>query len=197
LELFLSFDDMERFDVSPKTQADFTNELLKQFAVGLDDVLRQRLREISGKVPHHTIQNLRYQIMEASASDISAEWHLYFQDSGRISEMKKINPGKMLPVNSILEWIKRGRERLFSGIPGYKGESRLSKGKQLERIAYAIAVTKAKGTIRKKKERKERAWVNGNVYGWFNGLIGRFIDKQTDFLKELVKTGFGQELGKV
>ena len=155
---------MAKTSITPQIQADFTNEVLQQFAQGLDKVLRERLRAISGKAPHQTIQNLRYHIIQANASNISAQWHLYFQDSGRHSEMKKLKGGKILPVAAILDWIKRGREKDFRLVPGYTHESRLSKAKQLQRIAWAIAITKAKGTIRKARERKERAWVNRNVH---------------------------------
>jgi hypothetical protein len=182
---------------TPELQAQYTNELLEKFGRTLDQALKERLKEINPKVPSQTIQSLRYQIIEANASDISAQYFLYFQDSGRISEMRKISPGRVLPVDAILDWIKKGRQGLFSKTPGYQeGASSLDKAKKLERIASAIAVAKSKGTARKPKERKERAWVNKYVYSWYNRLVSDFIDKQGEFLIGMVKGAMPLDLGE-
>ena len=142
-------------EVSPTLQAEFTNEILRDFAVNLDKVLKSRLLQIGGKAPHITVRLLRYEIMEARASDISAQYRLFFQDSGRLSEMRRLRPGQQLPVDDIIAWIRRGRSSLFRFVPGYEQKpNNLSLAQQEERIAFAIAKSKMKGTVRKRKERK-------------------------------------------
>ena len=178
-------------EITPQIQADFTNKLLKEFAEGLDEVLKNRISAISGKVPSQTLSLIRYKIIEASASDISAKYELYFQDSGRLSEMKNLKGGNPLPVDAILEWIRRGRSSLFRKTPGYtKSPSRLSQAKKEERIATAIAFAKAKGTRRRGKKLKERQWINKNIYGWYNRLVSDFITQQSEVLREMIKQGF-------
>lgn len=178
-------------EYTPALQAEFTNKILSDFANGLDQVLKSRLSSISPKVPHSTIQNLRYEIMEANASDISARYGLYFQDSGRHSEMRKLSGGKPLPIDVIMDWIRRGRENLFSKTPGYQQKSEgLSRAKKTERVATAIAFSKAKGTIRRGKGLKERQWLNRYFYGWYGRLVEDFILKQTEFLQGSISKGF-------
>jgi len=178
-------------EFTPDLQAKFTNQMLYEFATNLDRVLRDRLRSIAGKVPNVTLSLLRFEIMEANADDISAHYELFFQDSGRISEMKKINPGKVLPSDVILDWIKRGRQGLFRKTPGYTQQpGKLSEAKKMERIAYAIARTKSKGTRRSGKKKIERQWINKSFYGFYNRLVTEFITKQAEFLQGAIAQGF-------
>lgn len=178
-------------EVSPQLQAAFTNKLLNDFAKGLQVVLKSRLSAIAGKVPNATLKLISYQIMEASASDISAKYMLYFQDSGRLSEMKNLRAGGQLPVEEILAWIRRGRAALFKSIPGYGREAgAIEQAKKEERIAWAIAKSKGKiATSRRGRKLKERQWINKNFYSWYNRLIEDFILKQSETLQNLVKQG--------
>lgn len=190
---------MATVNFTPEEQVAFVNEIMRNFAEGLDRSLRARLRDIDGKVPHETIKNLRYHIIEANVSKISAEWQLYFQDSGRHVEMKRLDiKKKTLNVDAILDWIKRGRASDFQEVPGYKEKpTRLSRAKQLERIAFVIAASRAKIKVKKLRERREKRWVNKKVYGWFNALLKNFIDQETEFLKQMVDEGLGDDLGKI
>ena len=179
-------------EVTPAIQAEFTNRLLNDFARGLDQVLKGRLRKISGKVPHSTISLIRFNIMEANAGDISADYRLYFQDSGRLSEMKNLKGGKQLPVDEIIAWIKRGRAGIIRGVPGYKGQSaNIPRQKQIERVAFAIAKARGKkGQRRRGRKLKERQWINKNLYGWYNRLVDDFITEQSTLLQDLIRQEF-------
>ena len=175
-------------EITPELQAAFTNKLLRDFAKGLDQVLKGRLQAIGGKVPNSTISLLSFNIMEASAADISAKYFLYFQDSARHSEMKNLKGGKMLPVEDILEWLTRGRANIIKNIPGYgQKPGNISRAKAMERVAWAIAISRGKkGQRRRGQKLKERQWINKNFYGWYNRLIEDFIVKQGDLLHHLL-----------
>ena len=179
-------------EITPAIQAEFTNRILGQFARGLDQVLKGRLRKISGRVPSSTISLIRFNIMEANAGNISADYRLYFQDSGRHSEMKNLKGGKQLPVDEIIAWIKKGRAGIIKTIPGYKSRgANIPREKQIERVAYAIAKYRGKkGQRRRGRKLKERQWINKNFYGWYNRLIEDFIVEQSTLLQDLVKQEF-------
>lgn len=170
--------------IDPQLQADFINEVLTEWAQEIHVILLNQLREKMGSVPNETISNLRYKVMKASAIDLSAKFELFFQDSGRHVDMKQLRPGQRLPVDMILEWVKRKGLKAFRKVPGYPGGkiSQLDEGSQLQRIASAIAIAKAKGTIRRGKKRKKSQWLNPYFYTYYNKLIGRMISQQSDFL---------------
>lgn len=174
-------------EVTPQIQADFTNQMLTEFAVGLDQVLQARLQEITGKVPHETIQLMRYEIMEANASDISARYSLYFQDSGRISEMKNLKGGRMVPVDQILAWIRRGRAGLFKKKGSRGSGGAIANAREQEAIAFAIARSKKKAVKRRGKKLKDRQWINRNFYSWYERLVSDFITRQPEILKQLIE----------
>lgn len=176
-------------EITPELQAKFTNELLQEFAEALDTALRARLSDIAPKVPQETIQLLRYEIMEASATDISAKMQLILQDSGRLSEMKQINRKGMVPIEIIKDWVKRNRSK-FKRVPGYEGQpQRLSEAKQVERIAWAVAINQRGVKIRRGKKKRERTWVNPTFYGFVNRLIGDFQTRQAEVLQRLIQEG--------
>ena len=177
-------------EISPQAQAEFTNRLLHEFGAVLYSALKQNLRAISPRVPEETIRNLQYQIIEANAQDISAAFELSFQDSGRISEMRKIYQGKMVPLDVIREWVKKNRDQ-FSRVSGYQNQpQRLSEAKQIERIAWSIAINRKGREIRLRgRKKKQRTWLNPTFYGFANRLIGEFQTKQGDFLRQILAQG--------
>lgn len=176
-------------EFTPELQARFTNEMLNEFGRGLDQVLRARLAAISGNVPSQTVQLIRYQIMEASASDISAKYELYLQDSGRISEMRNINQKKRVPVEEIIAWIENGRRNIIRNVPGYQRiDNQLSERKQIERVAWAIARSKIGQQRRRGAKLKGRQWLNKNIYGWYGRLVQDFIRKQPEYLEQMIKS---------
>lgn len=176
-------------EVTPELQAKFTNELLHEFAQALDVALRARLSEIAPKVPQETIQLLRYEIMEASASDISGKMQLILQDSGRLSEMKTINRQGMVPIEIIKDWVKRNRSK-FNRVPGYEGQpQRLSEAKQIERIAWAVAIKQRGIKVRRGRQKRERTWLNPTFYGFVNRLIGDFQTRQAELLQRMIREG--------
>lgn len=173
--------------ITPEIQAAFTNKLLTEFATGLDQVLRARLAAIGGRVPEETIKLLRYNIIQASASDISAKYELYFQDSARISEMRNINQTKAPSVDDILDWLEK-RPQIVKTIPGYRqGVQPIRNRKSLERVAFAIAKSKVGQLKRSGRKLKERQWLNPNFYSWYDRLIADFIKKQPELLGQMVK----------
>ena len=111
-------------EYTPELQAEFTNEVLTQFAEGLDQVLRDRLNAISPKVPQSTIQNLRYQIMEANASNISAQYKLYFQDSGRQSEMKRLQKASEYVQAHWKGFMQRNDKQMKKGLAKLRKKKR-------------------------------------------------------------------------
>lgn len=181
---------MRNQDFPPELQAQFTNELLEDFAVQLDKALRERLLAIQPRVPSQTIQALRYEIMRARASDISAGFKLYFQDSGRISEMRRVNYTKQRPVEVIADWVKRNRAQ-FKQVPGSTdGGGGLSENERVNRIAWAIVRSQSRQVIRRGRRKKERTWLNPTFYGFFNRLVGDFILKQGEYFQNVIRSGF-------
>lgn len=182
---------------TPLLQAKFTNEVMMEFAQGLDLVLRSALRQRAGRVPSQTIEALRYKFIEAHAGDISAKYELYFQDSGRHIDMKKLKANERAPVDQILDWVRRQGLGKFKRVPGYEERpQRLSEAKQLERIAAAIAVAKGKSRTRTRKQIRSSQWLNRNFYKWFGRLVEDFIDKQSEFLREATTREIKNSLGK-
>lgn len=176
-------------EVTPELQAKFTNELLNEFAAALDKALRENLSRISPKVPSQTIRAIRFSIMEASASDISAQLTLTFQDSGRISEMKVIERSKMVPIEVIKDWVQRNRKE-FTRVPGYQERPRhLNEAKQIERIAWSIAINRKGREQRRGKAKRERTWLNPTFYGFLGRLIGDFQERQGDLLRQMIRDG--------
>lgn len=174
----------------PELQTKFTNELLTEFAQNLDKALRQRLLAIRPKVPSQTIQALRYEIMEAKAGEISAQYRLIFQDSGRHSEMKQLNYNKQLPVDVIMDWVERNKAK-FQTVSGYQERPRrLSENQQIKRIAWAIVRSRSRTIIRRGRKKKARTWLNPTFYGFFNKLVEEFITKQADYLQNALASGF-------
>ena len=176
-------------EVTPDLQAKVTNELLQEFSQALEVALRGRLSEVAPLVPRETIQLISFEIMEASASDISAKFQLMLQDSGRISEMKTVNRKSMVPLEVIKDWVKRNRSK-FKRVPGYRAApQKLSEEKQIERIAWAVALNQRGVITRRGRKKRERTWLNPTFYGFVNRLIGDFQTRQADLLQRLIKEG--------
>lgn len=179
---------MKPKEFPPELQAKFTNELLDAFAVNLDKALRERLAQIRPRVPSQTISNLRYEIIRAKASDISAAFKLYFQDSGRISEMRNVSYTKQRPVDVIADWVKKNRSQ-FNKVPGYtNGAPKLTEQQRVNRIAWAIVRSQSKNVIRRGRKKKERTWINPTFYGFFNRLVGDFITEQGEYFQNVIKS---------
>lgn len=175
--------------LSPNIQADFTNQILSEWAKEVYQILIGQLREKVGHVPSSTAKNLAYKILMASASDVSARFQLFFQDSGRHVDMKRLQPGDVLPVDVIRAWVKRQGIQAFRKIPGYsrkRSARKLSNAQKIDRIASSIAISKSKGTVRKGKKRSRSRWLNPYFYSYYFKLIGRFISRQADFLKKAI-----------
>lgn len=173
--------------LTPKEQAAFLNEVLESWAEETEAVLKQQLRERAGHVPEETIRLLHYRLLLATSSNVSASFHLYFQDSGRHVEMKRLNYQRPLPASEIIDWVmKKGLTRKRrKALPGYKKGARvkLSERQKAERIAYAIAFSKGKTRKRRKKSR----WYNKYIYGRVTNLIRRIIREQGDYLANALK----------
>lgn len=182
--------------LTPQEQADVTNNILKEWAEEVHQLLLQQLRERTGNVPSSTVRNLTYRLLLSSAGDLSAKFELFFQDSGRHVDMKRLNPGNPLPIDVIIDWVKRKGSGSFSFVPGYdtKGEAgKLSEQDKIQRIAAAIAFAKAKGTIKKGEARRKSQWLNPYFYEYYGKLIGRFFYKQGDYLKEAITNEIKEE----
>lgn len=182
--------------LTPQEQADVTNNILKEWAEEVYQLLLQQLRERVGNVPSSTVRNLTYRLLLSSAGDLSARFELFFQDSGRHVDMKRLNPGDPLPIDVIIAWVKRQGVGSFRFVPGYdtKGESgNLSQQNKIQRIAAAIAFSKAKGTIKKGAARKKSQWLNPYFYEYYGKLIGRYFYQQGDYLNEAIKNEINEE----
>lgn len=175
---------------TPYEQERFVNKVLDEWASDTLAELQSALKERYGFVPTETLEVMKWELFQA-ASGRPARASLSFQDSGRISEMRRVEFRKA-PItreeNFILEWVKKRGVEKFNNVPGYPDQSRvnISKEKQASRIASAIIFSKV-GKIVTPRQRRKRKWYNTEFYSQVEVLVKTLIKRQGEFLLEGIK----------
>ncbi len=180
---------------TPKLEAQFINESLELWQKDLDKALREQLKAKAGRVPHETINKLKYAIAYASPGNLQASIELWFQDSGRLVEIKNKKFKGQLPVDVIADWVDRNYSR-FEERSEIKRRKPLSRKKRVQAIAWAIAVAKGKNTADSRR-RKENRWYNKTLYSLVSALIEGLYKYQAEFLRNTTKAEIIEAVGKI
>ncbi len=171
--------------LTPEDQAAVFNLVLRRFAEQLYAALKENLGAKSPHVPNVTLQNLSDRVIAANANNIAGAYELWFQDSGRHVDMRRLREGKPTNLEAMREWVKEQGLSKFAHVPGYgDAPTKLSEAKQIERIADAISFSRARGIQKTRKQQSLSSWLNRTFYAFFGKLIENFQTRQADFLKE-------------
>lgn len=174
--------------LTPDQQAQFINEVLEDWVISAQDRLNNSIEKKKGKIPSSVRNRLFFQILKATKAN-AAKVLLKFEDEGRIVEMKNIQRDGVAisrDKHFLLEWVrKKGLSKFRRGVPGYKdGGRKLTEEQKIMRIANAIAVSKKKGTG---KKRRRVIWFNKTFYDSIGDLSNRLLKEQADFAARITK----------
>jgi hypothetical protein len=121
-----------------------------------------------------TIASIAGSIVSFSPDGVG-EILINFQNSGRFQDWRKMDYGKLPPIDVLTEWVEKIGINKFKFVPGYKGKERkISDSQAARRIAWGVAMARYnRGPKRKKR------WFAKLMYG---PLLARLISAQIEVL---------------
>lgn len=173
--------------LSQREQAEFIAFIIEQVTAEMVEALKQQAKERGEFVPDGVAESISGAVLQDSTGDITRA-ALTLIDEGRLVEMRRLNFQKR-PItqtdNFILNWVKKHRNRVKGGLPGYAtpANAKISEEKQLERIASAIIA--ARGNKEYVKKNRQKTWRYAKTaYRYVAEMQERLIRRQAEYFAE-------------
>lgn len=175
-----------------KEQIDtLTNKILgqwyRQLYIKLNAELAAKNLKLEG-----TLQQSLNGYIQSAAGDVAAELRLYFEDYGRIQDLKYRYNGKMPPLKAMMDYIDKVGLDKFKYVPGYpvgifpigQSKSKYGNGERISKLRIAWGLSKSR--VAESKTRGNRKWYAKTVWGNINALINELLGKVGEMTTEEV-----------
>ena len=167
-----------------KTEQDFINFVLREFAEQLIEQRIENVRKTKAVASNELMDSYAFEIRKATTQQI-ANALFAFEARGRYLDMRRINRTNLIPIDVLKEWIlKKGLENFKRRPSGPANRKPISDRRFLHELAWGISIKKRGGKHKRKKLQKG---FEGLLQEMMSTLRFGYLDRTLDEIKSSVQ----------
>ncbi|MDJ1468152.1 hypothetical protein [Xanthocytophaga flava] len=147
------------------------NEELTYYRTYALNRLSESMRKAGVILSGETLKSLHAEVLQASQNNV-ARLLLYFNESGRIREMRNLTYRQLPPQSEIEAFVRKVGVSNFRYVPGYKFGHIPTEDIAVRRIAWGIRIAK-----RRENTTKPKKWYAKTFYSSLNVLVDNIITR--------------------